>query len=1026
MSSPGAQRITVRYEGVDRGFNAGQQITIGRAPEVTLFVDSPLISRVHATLSWQGSGWILSDNGSTNGVFVDAQRVTGPVHIGRATQVRLGNAVDGPLLQLLPDGAPQPAPQRPPASPQQRPGPAMQSPNAPVPPAQYSGPPQGSVVPPQRPVPPAQRPAMPPQGVGTPQSPGMPPQGSLTPPLGAGGPQGAMTPPRGPGNVPQGLGNSPYGAMPPQGSTPPGQIAPQGQMAPPQRPPTPAQGLQQPGRQHPSTPAPGVQQPTPQWPPAPAAAPQRPPAPPQQPPAAPASGQGLAGRQQHPAAPASGQQGLAGRPQDRVPPSAPQPPASPNARPPQPVAANAGAANLNMTTKADASMLPPMRARASTGPVARADRIPPGGLTLGRTSDNQIVVNDPLASRRHARLVKGPEGLVIEDLGSANGTFVNGRREQRTTLRERDIVTIGNADFLVQDGTLALRQKPVAEQGLDVQGVGFTVEGHKQLLVDVNMQAGRGTLTALIGPSGAGKSTLSKLVAGATHPSAGVVTFEGRNLHAEYQAMRSRIGMVPQDDVLHRQLTVRQALGFAAELRLPPDTTKADRRQVIDGVLQELSLTEHADTRVDRLSGGQRKRASVAMELLTGPALLLLDEPTSGLDPALDRQVMTMLRELADAGRTVIVVTHSVACLDMCDQVLLLAPGGKTAYFGHPGAVGEVLGTSDWADIFARVAADPDGAFANYRSRQAAVPPPPPPAPRGDVGRPPKTSARKQFSTLARRQVRLILADRGYLAFLAILPFVLGGLSLVVPGKNGFSKGALTQVSDGHGGIAFIPSGGTESLQLLVVLVLGACFMGSTLTVRDLVGERPIFQRERAVGLRPWSYLMAKITIFGFAAMLQAAVLVAIVLIGKKQPGHGTLIPSGNIELYVDIAATAVCCVIVGLLLSTLARSSEQVMPLLVVVIMVQLVMAGGMISVTNRVVLEQIAWLFPARWGFGAGASTVNLKTLDPADSDVMHEALWKHTVNIWTLDIGMLVALAVVLSIITWWRLRLRKSSS
>ncbi|WP_280389462.1 FHA domain-containing protein [Nocardia wallacei] len=580
MSSPGAQKITVRHEGTDRVFDSTQHVTVGRAPEVLLFVDSPLVSRVHATLTWQGNTWILSDNGSTNGVFVDAQRLTDPLSIERPTLVRLGDAVTGPLLHLVPDAARQ--------------------------------------APPQRPAP------------------------SRGQAAGDGHPRG-QTPPGG------------HRQQPPSGQRPQASQRPH---QPPQRPQGP---------------------------------PQRPQSPPH------------------------------GR--DRTPPQ------RPNSAPRQPFPSgpSANLPNVNMTTKADTSALPPVRARASTAPIARADRIPAGGLTIGRTSDNQIVVNDPLASRRHARLVKGAEGLVLEDVGSANGTFVNGRREQRVALRERDIVTIGNVDFVVQEGTLKHRKKPVTEQGLHVHGVGFTVEGNKQLLIDVNMQAGRGTLTALIGPSGAGKSTLSKLIAGSTHPSAGVVTFEGRNLHAEYEAMRSRIGMVPQDDVLHRQLTVRQALGFAAELRLPPDSSKADRQQVIDGVLKELSLTEHADTRVDKLSGGQRKRASVALELLTGPALLLLDEPTSGLDPALDRQVMTMLRELADAGRTVIVVTHSVACLDMCDQVLLLAPGGKTAFCGHPATVGDFLGTSDWADIFARVAADPDRAFAHYRSRQAAATPPPPP-----------------------------------------------------------------------------------------------------------------------------------------------------------------------------------------------------------------------------------------------------------------------------------------------------------
>ncbi|WP_280335779.1 FHA domain-containing protein [Nocardia wallacei] len=873
MSSPGAQKITVRHEGTDRVFDSTQHVTVGRAPEVLLFVDSPLVSRVHATLTWQGNTWILSDNGSTNGVFVDAQRLTDPLSIERPTLVRLGDAVTGPLLHLVPDAARQ--------------------------------------APPQRPAP------------------------SRGQAAGDGHPRG-QTPPGG------------HRQQPPSGQRPQASQRPH---QPPQRPQGP---------------------------------PQRPQSPPH------------------------------GR--DRTPPQ------RPNSAPRQPFPSgpSANLPNVNMTTKADTSALPPVRARASTAPIARADRIPAGGLTIGRTSDNQIVVNDPLASRRHARLVKGAEGLVLEDVGSANGTFVNGRREQRVALRERDIVTIGNVDFVVQEGTLKHRKKPVTEQGLHVHGVGFTVEGNKQLLIDVNMQAGRGTLTALIGPSGAGKSTLSKLIAGSTHPSAGVVTFEGRNLHAEYEAMRSRIGMVPQDDVLHRQLTVRQALGFAAELRLPPDSSKADRQQVIDGVLKELSLTEHADTRVDKLSGGQRKRASVALELLTGPALLLLDEPTSGLDPALDRQVMTMLRELADAGRTVIVVTHSVACLDMCDQVLLLAPGGKTAFCGHPATVGDFLGTSDWADIFARVAADPDRAFAHYRSRQAAATPPPPPvAPRGVSGQPPKSSGWKQFSTLSRRQVRLILADRGYLAFLVVLPFVLGILSLVVPGENGFAPGVPVPLPDG----TFVLDGGGETQQLLVVLILGACFMGSTLTVRDLVGERPIFFRERAVGLLPSAYLLAKVAIFGIAALLQSAVLVAIVLAGKNPPGKGALIPSGSVELYFDLAFTAVACVVIGLLLSTVAKSNEQVMPLLVVMIMCQLVMAGGMIPVTDRIVLEQLSYIFPSRWGFASGAATVDLRYLF---ANAQPDAIWQHKPGFWLLDIGMLLVITAVLSVLTWWRLRLKKSSA
>ncbi|MGW4117380.1 ATP-binding cassette domain-containing protein [Nocardia sp. NPDC004711] len=909
MSSPGAQQITVRHEGTERVFDATQQITMGRAPEVTLFVDSPLVSRVHATLSYEAGSWMLSDNGSTNGVFVDARRLTTPLVINRPTQVRLGDAITGPLLHLLPQtsrvgGTPPP---------QQRPG-MMPPPNRP----------------PSRPMPQA------------------------------GQPQQAQQPP----------------------------VQPFAQRPPVQQRPNPQQAWPNPAQANPNLaqrppvhrPASGPQHQLPH------------PVPHQQP-------NPLQQRQTPP-------------PGTAATPNVPRPPV----HTPPPAAAD----NINMTTKADTSALPPIRARASTAAIARADRIPRDGLDIGRTSDNQIVVNDPMASRRHARLVPDRQGLAIEDLGSANGTFVNGRREQRALLRERDIVTIGNVDFVVQEGTLVHRQRPVAEQGLHVHGVSFTVEGNKQLLIDVNMQAGRGSLTAMIGPSGAGKSTLSKLIAGTTHPSAGVVTFEGRNLHAEYEALRSRIGMVPQDDVLHRQLTVKQALNFAAQLRLPPDTSKADRQQVIADVLKELSLTQHADTRVDRLSGGQRKRASVAMELLTGPSLLILDEPTSGLDPALDRQVMTMLRELADAGRTVIVVTHSVACLDMCDQVLLLAPGGKTAFCGHPGSVGHVMGTSDWAEIFGRVAADPDGAFANFRSRQAFAEPPAPVKP-VERAKAPKSSPLKQFSTLSRRQLRLIFADRGYLAFLAILPFVLGGLSLVVQGKSGFESVGFVQAPDG----SFVRANNGEAQQLLVVLILGACFMGATLTVRDLVGERAIYHRERAVGLRSGAYLMSKVVVFSLAALLQSAVMIGIVLAVKKPPSKGAVIPYGPAELYLDVALTAVTCVVLGLALSALAKSNEQVMPLLVVIIMAQLVMAGGMIPVTGRVVLDQLSWLFPSRWGYSAGASTVDLPNLS-ASAAAQQDHFWKHTVGAWALDVSVLGVIAVLLALFTWSRLRLKKSAA
>ncbi|MFT3662370.1 MAG: ATP-binding cassette domain-containing protein [Gordonia sp. (in: high G+C Gram-positive bacteria)] len=650
-----------------------------------------------------------------------------------------------------------------------------------------------------------------------------------------------------------------------------------------------------------------------------------------------------------------------------------------------------------------------------------------GVKSIGRTPDNDIVVSDVLASRHHARLTAGGAGLVIEDLGSVNGTFVNGQRIGRQALTENDVVTIGNSDFVVSGGDLMRgRAKAAVSGGLQVEGVGLTVDGGKILLNDISFQAGPGTLTAIIGPSGAGKSTVSKIAAGLNSPTIGRVSFEGRSVHDEYEALRNRIGMVPQDDVLHSKLTVRQALRYAAELRLPADLSTADRDRVIDGVLAELSLTEHSQTRIDKLSGGQRKRASVAMELLTGPSLLILDEPTSGLDPALDRQVMKTLRDLADAGRVVLVVTHSVAHLETCDQVLLLAPGGKTAYCGDPRGKKAELGSDDWAEIFETVTANPDQVWAAYRQRHPHRPMPAAPPPAGPPVAVSQASAIRQLSTVARRQWRLIVSDRGYLAFLFLLPVVLGLLTLVIPGETDFG---ITETKPGLAPGTTIPKDPVEAVQLLVVLVIGAAFMGAALTVRDLVSERPIFERERAVGLRPGAYLSAKTVVFFVLAALQSAIMLGITYGLRGIPEHGGVLLPPPAALFVAVTALACVSTLVGLAISSLVKSNEQTMPPLVIVVMVQLVFCGGLFPITGAVV-AQLSYVFPAYWGYTAAAQAVDLPQINPeagqvkvAPGDGAKYPLWEPTLAHASITYGVLAGMGLLLLVLIYSRLRLKK---
>ncbi len=627
---------------------------------------------------------------------------------------------------------------------------------------------------------------------------------------------------------------------------------------------------------------------------------------------------------------------------------------------------------------------------------------------IGRTLDATIAVTDPLVSRNHARVELSPEGLLLSDLRSANGTFVNGRRIREIWLEDGDVVTVGNTDLKFEAGVLGPVLRGKDGVALVASGVDLVIPGGKRLLDDVSVELEQGTLTAIVGPSGAGKSTFSKVVAGLSRPTAGTVALNGFDVHKNYDSLRSRIGFVPQDDVVHGLLTVDQAMGSAAKLRLP-GASKQDREETIKRVLQELELTEHRDTRIDRLSGGQRKRVSTAIELLTGPELLLLDEPTSGLDPALDLTVMQMLRRLADAGRVVVVVTHSVAQLEStCDNILFLAPGGKTAYWGPMDAAKDAFQGRDWAQIFADVAQNPGRAHAKHLNRQLKKPPTQPPLVK--EGAPSKGGGNHIWSqglTLIARQLRLTVADRGLLAFLIGLPLILGALALVVPGEAGFGKAGLDAP--------------TEANNLLVLLVLGAAFMGAALSIRDLVAERHIYRREQSAGLSSLPYVASKFLILGALTAVQAIELILVVGIWKDISGEGAVFGSKWFELGLVVWLTAWASAMLGLLASSMVKTTEQTMPVLVVLVMVQLVMTGGMIPVTDRAGLEQVSWFVPARWGFAAGASTIDLREMVQGVPD---DPLWAPTSSQWWMDVGLMAGMILVATALTWWNVRLKKS--
>ncbi|MFB6554207.1 FHA domain-containing protein [Streptomyces sp. NPDC056405] len=639
-------------------------------------------------------------------------------------------------------------------------------------------------------------------------------------------------------------------------------------------------------------------------------------------------------------------------------------------------------------------------------------------MRIGRALENELVVSDLQVSRNHAEFHATPDGrMEIRDLGSHNGTYVNGlpiAKGGSQLLGPTDIVGVGHSTFRIVGDRLE-EFVDTGEVSFSARHLTVTVDGGKQILKDVSFGVPEKSLIAVIGPSGSGKSTLLKALTGYRPADQGEVLYDNRNLYKQFAELRQRIGLVPQDDILHKELTVKKALKYAAKLRFPADTTAAERDARIDEVLRELKLDIHKDKKVTSLSGGQRKRVSVALELLTKPSLIFLDEPTSGLDPGMDRDVMQLLRGLADDGRTVLVVTHSVAELAICDKLLVMAPGGSVAYFGPPEEALNFFGYDTWADVFS--------AFENYRDYDwagrwkgsqhyqmyaadvDAVAPQSVQVPAMQAMKPPKPQGwMSQFVTLVRRYTSVIVSDKGFLALMVILPAVLGAVSLLIDAD----KGLLPNPANPETG-RIIPNG--TATTVLLILAVGACFAGAANSVRELIKERVIYERERATGLSRSAYLMSKVFVLGMITVLQGLLVGVIGFATREIPEEGLVLGGLTlVELSLPIMALGFTSMMFGLIISSLVKTAEKTMPLLVMFAIIQVVFTGCLFALNGAVGVNQFSYLMPSRWAVAAAGSTLDFNRISPPEKGAEADPLWEHTVGAWGLNMAALIVLGVI----------------
>ncbi|WP_030168167.1 FHA domain-containing protein [Spirillospora albida] len=615
-------------------------------------------------------------------------------------------------------------------------------------------------------------------------------------------------------------------------------------------------------------------------------------------------------------------------------------------------------------------------------------------LTIGRGRGNGLVLDDPLVSREHARIVRGARGHVVQDLGSANLTFRNGDRVTRAPLCDGDVLTIGRTRLVrIADRLHFLPGDPDTGLELDELAV-LPGSGGAPLTLSLT----GGSLLAIVGPSGSGKSLLLRQIAGRLPPAAGRIRYESRDVHANAD-IRTRIALVPDRHTGHRRLTVRQAAGTTAALRRPADTAPAELAEAVRDALAETGLTEAAGRRAGSLDAERRRRLRIACELLTGPSLLLVDEPFAGLDPGRARDLMRLLRRLADAGRQVVVATREPTDLASCDAVLVLARGAREAYLGPPAGLRQRFVSPEWADVFDDLAAVADARSDLLDGGPPAVEPPVrvPAAPAASVrDRAARRRIAHQAGIVARRRVRLIAADPPVLGLLALVPPLLVLLAATV--------------ADGTG----LAVAGDGARRVLAVLTLGVAAASAVPVARAVAGDRAVYAHERAAGLPPEAYLPAEAAVFGGVAVLQAAATAVLWLAVRPGPAGAVLLVLPALELGVALAATALVSVLLGAAVAAFLPRPDRALPAVAAATAVQLPLCGALVPLAGEPLLGALAVFAPARWGFAALAATTGLGAGDPGD------ALWRHAAVPWAMSLLALAVQGALLAAAALWRLR------
>ena len=557
-------------------------------------------------------------------------------------------------------------------------------------------------------------------------------------------------------------------------------------------------------------------------------------------------------------------------------------------------------------------------------------------IIIGRDSSCDLRINDTRISRKHASIKKlSDDKFLIKDLGSLNGVYVNGSKLSGTkTISKKDNIFISKY-LLKIDGKAKDLSDELAISAIGIEKVYPNQKKGKKALHKMDISVPSRSLLAIMGPSGCGKSTLLKSLNGESPPTKGRVLIFNQDLITNYEYLKTQIGYVPQDDIVHKQLTVEQSLFFAAKLRIA-NISKADIKVKIDQILSELNISHIKNSLISDISGGQRKRVSIAIELLTDPMLLFLDEPTSPLDPQTIEDFLNILKKLSENGTTVIMVTHKPEDLDYMDEVIFMADnnGGKIVYYGDSTQYKDYFNVNNAVSVFSQISGDNSKKWVEKYSN---------PRPLSTTQDREKVLINKsnqspieQFFWLTYRYFKIKTNDKVNTSIMLLQAPIIALLACLV-----FKE---------------------VSLSVLFIMAVSAVWFGSTNAAREIVGELPIYKRERMYNLKLIPYIFSKITVLSFFSIIQSFVFIYILYFYYGDSDFDIFF-NNPFSSFIWMSFLTISSTFLGLLLSAIFDTSEKVLAVVPIVLIPQIMLAGLVAKIGSKTV-EFVSYMTFTRWG--------------------------------------------------------------